>query len=85
MPLYNYLCINCNTVVEKFQHKLEEIDIECKECDFTEFERILGIVFTKMRMNANDTLKNRINPEVDRIYEKLASGSDKDFLDVAGD
>ena len=48
MPLFNYMCLNCDTVVEKFQHKLEEIEIECKECNFTEFERIFGIVFASL-------------------------------------
>ena len=85
MPLFNYICLNCDTIVEKFQHKLEEIEIECGECNFTEFERIFGVAFAKISMNADNILKNRINPEVDRISNSIASGNNKDFLDIAGD
>lgn len=85
MPLFNYKCLKCNLVVEKFQHKPGKIDIECKGCGNKEFERVFGIIFNKVWLNAKDTLNNVINPEVDRIRNNIAAGSDKDFLDIAGD
>ena len=85
MPLYNYICLKCGEVVEKFQHKPKKIEIKCKECDNEEFERIIGKVYNKIRYNAKDTFKNRVKPDVDRINKSIADGKDKDFLDIAGD
>ena len=85
MPLFNYMCLKCNEIVEKFQHKPEEIDIECEECGHDEFERVIGNVHHKIVYDANGTLKNRIKPDMDRIYKNISKGKDNDFLDIAGE
>jgi len=85
MPLFSYKCLKCDFVVEKFQHKPDQIDIECAECKNTEFERIFGTVHNKIWLNARDTFNNVINPDAERIRRNVASGNDKDFLDISGD
>ena len=86
MPLFIYQCQSCEWLVEKFVHNRDDdIEIKCEECEEELFERVIGNVYTKMRYNAKDTVAKRINPGVDRIEKKLSQGSDKDFIDVAGD
>lgn len=83
MPLFNYKCLKCNEVIEKFQHKPNP-KIKCKECGNEEFKRVLGKIRHKITYDAKGTYKNRIKPDMDRINKNIADGKDKDFLDIAG-
>lgn len=85
MPLYNYKCVKCNIIVEKFQHKPSKDVLECEKCGSKEFDKVFGIVFGKIWLNAKDTMSNVIAPEVQRIEGNLSKGNDKAFLDMAGD
>jgi len=86
MPLYNYQCQECGFVLEKFHHHPEdEVEMVCSECECEDFERIVGFVHNRTKLNARDNLEQRLTPEVNRIMKKVSEGSDKDFLDIAGD
>ncbi len=85
MPLFNYKCLKCDLVVEKFQHKPEKINLECKSCGNGEFDRIFGQVYNRTWLNARDNLSQNIMPEVDRISNNIATGKSKDFLDIYGE
>jgi DNA-directed RNA polymerase subunit RPC12/RpoP len=79
------MCLKCEKVVEKFQHKPSKPKIECKECGHKEFDRIIGKIRHKITYDAKGTYKNRIQPEINRINKNIADGKDKDFLDITGD
>lgn len=86
MPLFSYQCEGCEVVVELFLHNRDdEVEIECEECGGTEFVKVFGVFVNAIRYNAKETMDKVINPEVDRIRTKVSRGSDKDFLDIAGD
>lgn len=85
MPLFNYMCLKCDEIVEKFQHKPVKPKIGCKKCGYKKFKRIIGKIRNKITYNAKDTYKNRIKPDVDRINKNISDGKDKDFLDISGD
>ena len=85
MPLFNYMCVKCKLVVEKFQHKPKKMKIKCKECDGGEFERVIGKIRHKITYDAKGTFNNRIKPDMDRINKNIADGKDKDFFDIAGE
>lgn len=86
MPLYIYQCQKCEWLVEKFCHKRDdEVELVCEECEGEEFEKVMGTVYSKMLYGARENLEKRINPAVDDVQKKLSQGSDRDFLDVAGD
>ena len=81
-----YQCKNCELVVERFLHNRKDTpEIVCEECEGEEFERVIGMAYTKMMYNAKETFEKRISPDVEEIQNKIANGSDKDFLDIAGD
>jgi len=86
MPLFNYMCVKCKIIVEKFQHKpTDEIKIECKKCGGNEFVRTIGKILHKITYDSKGTYNNRIKPEVERINKNISDGKDKDFLDITGD
>ena len=85
MPLFNFECETCGNIIEKFQHKERDIEIICERCAGTVWRRIIGIVGTKVRLNATDTYNEKIKPEVDRITKKIYDGDDKTFLDICGE
>lgn len=85
MPLFNYMCTKCETIVEKFQHNSEnKIEIKCEQCG-QNLVRVVGQVRSKITYDAKGTYRNRIGPEVERINNNIAQGKDKDFLDIAGE
>ena len=85
MPLYSYECQKCNEVFELFQHNSSRIEVQCVNCNHNECKRLMGRVSNRTRYNARDNLNKRIEPEVNRIMSKVSQGSDKDFLDIAGE
>lgn len=86
MPLYVYQCKNCEWMVEKFLHNRKNTpELVCEECGGEEFDRVIGMAHTKMMYNAKETFEKKISPDVEKIQKKIADGSDKDFLDIAGD
>ena len=85
MPLYYYECPECDYIFEIFQHNSNELNIECKKCSAPQCSRLLGFTHNRTLYNARDNLSKRIKPDVDRIMNKVSKGSDKDFLDIAGD
>ena len=85
MPLYYYECSECEHVFELFQHNSEKIQVNCTECEHSECKRLLGNVHNRVKLNHRDNLDRRLLPDVDRIMTNMGKGSDKDFLDIAGD
>ena len=86
MPLFIYQCQKCGWAVEKFLHNRKNTpELVCEECGEHEFEKLMGITSIKMLYGAKETFEKRINPDINKIQEKIAKGSDKDFLDIAGD
>jgi len=85
MPLYCYECVECGHLFELFQHNSDKIQVECTECEHSECKRLLGHVHNRVKFNAMDNLHKRILPDADRIMNDMGKGSDKDFLDIAGE
>ena len=85
MPLFNYKCTECENVVEKFLlHADSKVKITC-ECGCIEHKRLISFPNCRTQLNAADSMKQNILPEVKRIKDRMASGSDADFFDIYGD
>ena len=86
MPLYNYKCDKCKTILEKFQHAPDNSVVECNACGYSECSRVLAAAaFGRTRLNARDNLSQRIMPDVERIEKKINEGSDDAFIDIHGE
>lgn len=86
MPLFTFKCLNCEEIVEKFfKNECNNLEYECK-CGCKEFERIFDFKTSgSVWKNAKDHMENVIEPEINKIQEKLSKGSDSTFLDIVGD
>lgn len=84
MPLYCYECQECEHVFEIFQHNSDVVEVECEQCEQLKCERLISFIYNRTKYSARENLHRRINPEVDRIMDKVSKGSDKDFLDITG-
>lgn len=84
MPLYCYECSKCDIVIEKFQHNSDNVEVQCIKCENV-CNRIMGISHNRVKFNARENLNRRLQPEVNRIMNKISKGSDKDFIDIAGE
>lgn len=86
MPLFNYECMKCGHLMEKFQHNSDdELKIACEECQNTDCERQLSFVHNRVWLEAKDLLKDKIGPDAKRIMDNMKKGKDKDFFDIYGD
>ena len=85
MPLYTFKCTKCDNKMEKFLHKLtEDVEILCEKCSSV-CERIFGKCNTETILNAHDTYREQILPDVKRIANNVHGGKDSDFFDIYGD
>ena len=86
MPLFTYKCLDCECLVEKFQHDAEEdIEVMCPECEGTNCERQMPFAHGRTWLNAKDMIKEKIGPDAKRIMDNMNRGKDKDFFDIYGD
>ena len=86
MPLFNYKCKNCEQVTERFQHNLEaKVDIICKQCDSTEFERLPSCFHNRTWLNSRENLSRNILPDAERIRKDILKGKDSAFCDIYGE
>jgi len=85
MPMFTYKCKKCGHEIEKFQHGQETPEMFCEKCQSIEFERLFPQSLTRKQLNAQEMIEEQIKPDADRIMNKIASGSDADFLDLHGE
>lgn len=85
MPMFTYKCKKCGHEMEKFHHGQEMPDLICEKCESTEFERLFPQSLMRKQLNAQEMIEEQIKPDADRITNKIASGSDADFLDLHGE
>ena len=82
MPLFSYKCIDCDAIIEKFLHTAKETLVcSCGK----DMKRVLSNTHGRVSLNAYDNLQENILPEVDKIMERVANGSDTDFADISGE
>lgn len=86
MPLYNFRCIECKKITEKFlKNSNDDLNISC-ECGSKKFEKVCNFgVSNRTWKDPCDNLENNILPEVDRISEQLESQKETTFVDICGE
>jgi len=86
MPLFNYKCIKCGHIVEKFQHNSKEVlEIECEECGEAGCEKQLPFAHHRVWLDAKELYDQKIAPDAKRIMDNMKKGKDSDFSDIYGD
>lgn len=86
MPLFNYQCNKCESITEKFQHKVsDKPELICVKCGGLEFKRLFSSHHNRTTLNSKETYTQKIKPDVDRIGKEINKGKDKAFLDIYGE
>ena len=84
MPLFTYKCLDCDHIMEKFQHDPDD-EVVCPECESENCERQFGSTHNRTWLDAKDMLKEKIAPDAKRMMDNMRKGKDKEFFDVYGD
>ena len=84
MPLFNFKCLECGNIVEKFQRGKDTPEITCVECEHAEFEKILGACHSRKWLDARELYNEKIAPDARRITEGMDK-KDKHFFDIYGE
>jgi len=84
MPLFNFKCLKCELVVEKFQRGKTTPELTC-ECGHEEFEKLPASWKNMTQLNSRDLYDQKIAPDARRILNDVKGGNDNTFLDVYGE
>lgn len=85
MPLFEYICEECETIFERFVHAGENPIITCKSCGAEKVKKRFCPAQCSTIKDGKHTYHDEILKGVDKIYKKLSKGDDATFNDVAGD
>lgn len=88
MPLFTFVCLDCEHEIELFFHNpkaIEDAEIVCTECDSKNCERRFANCGNRVWLEAKDFYNQKIKPDAERIVKEIDSNSDKDFFDICGD
>lgn len=85
MPLFTYKCLDCEHLMEKFQHDTEDRHIICTECDGVNCKKQMPFAYNRTWLDAKEMIKEKIGPDAKRIMDNMKKGSDSDFSDIYGD
>lgn len=86
MPLFTYKCLDCEFLMEKFQHDGGEVlEIECENCKSTNCEKLMPFAHNRVWLDSKELYNQKIAPDAKRIMDNMKKGNDSDFFDIYGD
>lgn len=85
MPLFTFKCNECDHLMEKFLHKLEEDDeILCEECEGL-CTRQLAAFGARVWLDSKALYSDKIAPDAKRIMDNMRKDKKDAFFDIYGD
>jgi putative FmdB family regulatory protein len=85
MPVYEYMCEQCEKKFEELQHSYEEKLVECPECS-GKLKRLISWSTSKVNYSdSKEQYKKEIEPEVKKIAQKIKDGDEDAAADIFGE
>ena len=83
MPVYEYKCMKCEDIIEKFQSMRDDPLTECPKCS-GELKKLISTNSINVLYGPREHLEKEIRPEARRIAERIKAGDENAAADLFG-